>query len=100
MEKISGIWENKYVCELGIAEHLGETAALYEAWQVAKARKSGESEEEAKNLRLQWEKECADLYLILDKFLSPEIVSQRLERFAQKRKEEDLDFEERSKDCK
>lgn len=86
MKKITGIWENKYVCELGIVEHIREVDNLYSSWQQAKAKKN---KEESEMLRAQWEKECADLYLILDKFLSPEILEERLGRFEQKRSEND-----------
>ena len=88
---ISGIWENKYIQELGILDHCIEVIELKNEIRKLKPLKE-EAWKRLENLeKLQngLDKEMMDLYLILDKWAKTkhELKEQRLQKFKDKAKE-------------
>jgi len=90
--KLNGIWNSKYVCELGIKDHCNEVIALNNEIAKYKAIKQETYTEYAKE---QLKKEYADLFLILANYFEVEelatsspIIQNRFIRFGDKAAEE------------
>lgn len=94
------IWNNKYVCRLAILDHAREIEKINEkiVWEKNTAN-SSLPKEELKHLESHFQKECADLWLILSSFLDcggvheteqllhvSDFILNRQKRFAEKAK--------------
>ena len=84
--KLNGIWNDDYVCRLGILDHCQELIVLNDEIRRYKA-KYGHDEN---NLEPQFAKEAADLLLILSQWFNTNletgniIVMSRFNRFGEK----------------
>ena len=76
--ELNGIWDNEYVCKLGILDHCHEIIALQQEFAINKIHHCGEEATEQCQIR-----EMADLYLILSKYFwdKPRLIEQRLSKF-------------------
>jgi len=78
MKKITGKWEDPYICELGISDHLAECNQLLSMLRVAK---NTGTPTDIIMVRGKYNNELADLYLILDKYLNPQVIRDRRLKF-------------------
>jgi hypothetical protein len=88
-QRLGEIWENSYVCRLGILDHAHEIQTIND--EIIRLKNSRGSNEDFTTrlgpLNRHFEEECADLFLILGEYLGDDVKIDRFERFREKAKE-------------
>ena len=85
---LNRLFENTYVQELAIFDHLRECTIIEEAIKEEKNSYLHRESDRCRSLKFHLQKELADLYLILSEYLDPEVVEERRQRFIEKEEEE------------
>ena len=85
------IWTSKYVCRLGIMDHIREISSIDDQIIRTKNRRldPDDFKSDLKALNESFEKECADLFVILGRCLDAELIQERREKFSEKAREEE-----------
>jgi len=82
---ISGIWDNKYMQELGIFDHCQEILVLHDELRVKKVRQTAfpSSYNDTTAIEETLEREMMDLFLILEKWSvgRSKIKADRVQKF-------------------
>lgn len=83
---IGEIWTNPYIQELGIFDHCSEIQDLKTRWRTAKASDKAIGTHTANIYREALDRECMDLYIILEKWAAdkPKLKVERMEKFDEK----------------
>jgi hypothetical protein len=84
---ISGIWDNEYVQMLGILDHIDEIRIIKD--EIRRIKNCTESKDTT-IAKSHLDNELADLYLLLEKYLSnkEDIVNEREDKFREKSKDD------------
>lgn len=77
------LFENKYVRDLAIQDHIRELNLLYDQYKVEKNK---ENTQYACILSNHIQNELADLFLILNEELDAEVIERRRQKFIEKSK--------------